>query len=177
MINGGFETDEGWWFPDTDYPAGYSTDQAHSGSRSMRVGIMDWNDNTYSYSSGWQMVTIPASVASARLRFCKYPTDPGPGGGCGGGDEPLQEGVPPRGDPRTMLLSADAQFVMILDENGNYLETLDWQSSNARVWMCKEYDLTHYAGRAIWLYFGVFNDGVDCAMGMYVDDVSLAACR
>ena len=76
-----------------------------------------------------------------------------------------------------MLLIEDTQFVMILDEAGDYLETLDWQSSNAQVWMCKEYDLTHHAGRRIWLYFGVFNDGAERAMAMYVDDVSLEVCR
>lgn len=75
-----------------------------------------------------------------------------------------------------MPLTSDAQYVLILDEDGEWLETLDWQSSDAQIWIHKEYDLMHYAGRTIQLYFGVFNDGEGCAMAMYVDDVSLEVC-
>ena len=59
VINGGFEVDEAWYFPVTAYPAGYSTALPYTGLRSMRVGIVDWSEDVESYSSGWQLVTIP----------------------------------------------------------------------------------------------------------------------
>jgi hypothetical protein len=52
----------------TAYKAKYSTAQAHGGSRSTRIGIVDPGDNVYSYSSARQLVTIPDDGSSATLR-------------------------------------------------------------------------------------------------------------
>ena len=58
-------------------------------------------------------------LESARLSFYKYPINPGP--------EAIGEvdGPPLQRDPRTMPMAGDAQFVLILDEYGEWLETLD----------------------------------------------------
>ena len=41
IVNGDFETDTGWDLPKTTYPASYTTNAFHSGTRSVRTGIVD----------------------------------------------------------------------------------------------------------------------------------------
>lgn len=171
IINGGFEADAAWERPVTAYRAAYSTAQAHAGSRSMRVGIVDAGDNTYSYSSARQLVSIPADADSATLRFWLYSlsgetsTDilavP---------DRPLAPSV------EEAVLAGDAQYVLVLDDSDVWIDTVLWQRSNDQAWTYHEADLLEYAGQTIKLHFGVYNDGEDGATGMYVDDVSLVLC-
>jgi uncharacterized repeat protein (TIGR01451 family) len=119
---------------------------------------------------------VPLELVSVRLSWYWYPIDPGPP------DEgkiylyssAVQQDLRAEG-----ALADDAQFVMILDEEQNWLETLETHSSDARRWIYSEHDLGHYAGETIWLYFGVYNDGDPydiCAFSMFVDQVSLQAC-
>ncbi len=150
IVNGGFEDDSGWNLPTTAYPAGYTTAITHSGNRSMRVGIVELGDNRESYSSARQMVTIPSDAISATLHFWLY----------------LLSGAS----------SADVQYVMILDEDGQEVEMLISQRRDDRQWMSHQFDLTPYAGWTVELYFGVYNDGSDGVTAIYVDDVSLEIC-
>jgi hypothetical protein len=69
IINGSFENNSGWELPPTEYTAGYSTSEAHTGGRSMRTGIVNSADNRYSYSSARQIVSIPSGTTSAYLTF------------------------------------------------------------------------------------------------------------
>jgi len=150
IVNGGFEADEGWDIPLTAYPAGYSTIRAHGGDRSMRLGIEAAGDNVESYSSAQQTVAIPAEAASVTLSFWRYPVS---------------------GDT-----AHDLQYAVILDEDGQWVDTLLWDRSDAQEWLRAEYDLTSYAGQTITLRFGVYNDGTGGVTAMYVDDVSLRVC-
>jgi len=166
IANGGFEFDTGWILPTTEYPAAYSLDLAHSGSRSMRTGIPPGGPNVQSYSSAYQNVTIPAGVASATLRFWEYPLS---------GEARrlrLQAGV----NPLAMAPAGDAQYVLVLDAEGGWLQTLLWQASDDRLWTYHEFDLSAYAGQTIRLHFGTYNDGTGGLTAMYVDDVSLEIC-
>ena len=74
------------------------------------------------------------------------------------------------------MLADDAQYVLILDESDVWIDTVLWQRSNDQAWTYHEADLLEYAGQTIKLHFGVYNDGVGGATGMYVDDVSLVLC-
>jgi hypothetical protein len=119
---------------------------------------------------------IPLELESVRLSWRWYPLDPGPpeGGKVYTYQRAVQEDLRVDG-----ALEDDAQFVMILDENQDWLETLETHSSDARQWLYSEHDLMHYAGETIWLYYGVYNDGYAgdiCAFAMFVDEVSLQAC-
>jgi cell division septation protein DedD len=168
ITNGGFENDGAWELPITGYPAAYTTEIVHSGSRSGRVGIVQPGDNQDSYSSIRQLVSLPEDLDSAVLRFWFYPTS----GEAVGGSPPPQ----PSGTIEDALLQDDAQYVLVLDENDQWIDTLLWQLSDESQWGLKQFDLLEYAGETIKLHFGVYNNGVDGVTGMYLDDVSLEVC-
>src|SRR5436190_11945388 len=71
LINGGFETNEAWSLPVTPYSAAYSTEQMHSGARSLRAGIVNAADNVFSYSTALQTVQIPTGTQTT-LTFWWY---------------------------------------------------------------------------------------------------------
>jgi hypothetical protein len=169
IANGGFESDSNWERPVTAYRAQYSTAEAHTGSRSMRVGIVDAGENKYSYSSARQWVTIPAGAASVTLGFWLYPVSGDPAALA----RPAQ---PMAASPEEAPLKEEAQYALILDENEDWIDTLLWQRRDDGKWIYHEADLTDYVGQMIGLHFGVFNDGQSGVTGMYVDDVSLTAC-
>ena len=170
IINGGFEGNTGWEIPITEYPAGYSNSEAHSGSRSMRTGIVTLGDNTFSYSSARQRVTIPAGTTSAYFTFWIKSFS----GGAGGLSFP---GKPALGAPLSEVqMAGDVQYVLVLDNNNNIINTLIWQLSNNRSWSAYQFNLVAYAGQTIWLHFGTYNDGLNGVSSMFVDDVSLDIC-
>jgi hypothetical protein len=170
LVNGSFEDISGWDIPITEYPAGYTLSEAHSGSRSMRTGIVNSADNTYSYSSVRERVTIPAGTTSAYLTFWikSYTSESGLL------SVPEQPIVGQSLDD--IQLSGDVQYVLVLDSNFNIINTLIWQRSNNHTWTSYQFNLAGYAGRTIWLHFGTYNDGVNGITSMFVDDVSLVIC-
>jgi hypothetical protein len=170
VVNGGFENNSGWDIPITDYTAGYSSSEAHSGSRSMRTGIVNAADNTYSYSSAREKVTIPSGTTSAYLSFWIKPYS-NETGILAVPDQPTL-GVPLEETP----LSGDVQYVLVLDSNFNIINTLIWQRSNSHSWSYYQFNLAGYAGKTIWLHFGTYNDGLAGITSMFVDDVSLEIC-
>jgi hypothetical protein len=170
VINGGFEDNSGWELPITEWTAGYTTSEAHSGSRSMRTGIVNAADNRYSYSSTRQKVTIPSGTTSASLTFWIKPYS----GQVSGQSVPA---APAIGSPLNEIqMSGDVQYVLVLDSNFNIVQSLIWQISNSRTWSQYTFNLASYAGKTIWLHFGTYNDGLDGISSMFVDDVSLSLC-
>jgi hypothetical protein len=170
VVNGGFENNSSWEIPITAYRAGYSTSQARSGSRSMRTGITSPGDNTYSYSSAQQKVTIPAGSTDAYLDFWVKPYS---------GDAKGQS-LPRRPEAGAQVdgvqMSGDVQYVLVLDSNFNIIKTLVWQLSDSATWTEYVFNLESYAGRTIWLHYGTYNDGLGGISSMFVDDVSLLVC-
>lgn len=175
LIDGGFEAEGGWELPSTPHPAGYSSRVVYDGTRSMQVGI-DNGRNAYAYSSARQVVTIPADATSARLHFYIYPVS-------GTSATVPQSQVFPANVVADEVSAAaaaagDAQYLLLLDPGtGGILEVLFWELSNAQSWGARTFDLTGYAGQAIRLHFGVYNDGVAGRAGMYVDNVALIIQR
>ncbi len=167
--NGGFEYDGGWVIPANEYPAEYSTTEAHSGYRSMQVGIVEPAINQYTFSSTWQWVTIPSDGASATLRFWLFAIS-------GETARLAQAGGRPPRTLQEIATAGDSQYVLILDAFDQILATLVHQRDNNRAWRSYQFDLRAYAGRTVKLYFGAYNDGWSGATGMYVDDVSLELC-
>jgi hypothetical protein len=152
IVNGDFESDAGWIFSHTRHPASYSTQVVHGGVRSARVGIVDGIDR-YSYSSIVQLVTIPADARRATLSYWVYP---------------LSDDVFPR----------DIQMVLILNHRFRTIAFVDRTLSDAQRWVQRSYDMTPFAGRTIYVYFGVYNGGRSGkTSAMYVDDVSLIVER
>ncbi len=148
LLNGGFETDEGWIFGDTPIRGGYDTAVKLGGNRSARLGAVSSPD-IFSFSSVWQRVTIPAEASQATLRANIYPVSQDQPGG-------------------------DVQQIMILNERFRVIRTLSKELSNSQSWEARSYDLSDLRGRTIYVYFSVVNLGRTGRLSaMYVDDVSL----
>ena len=164
LVNGDAEQNEGWQMPLTPATAQYSTEQAHSGSRSIRIGIVN-GPNRYAYSSAQQQVTVPSTTLTTTLRFWLYPVATS-----------AQMALPAQVLAQQPA-GGDAQYLLVLDENLNILEILLWTQENSQAWQEYTFDLAAYADETIWLHFGVYNDGADGITGMYLDDVSLLGCE
>jgi hypothetical protein len=170
IVNGGFESTSAWTIPLTAFSAGYSDELALNGSRSMRTGITHTAHNRFSYSDARQAVSIPTGVEDVLLRFWLYPLS----------EEPTAiSSLPALPSGKTFgleSLSSDLQYVILLDQFGNWIDTLVWQRSNAAKWVFYTFDLSWYAGETIQIQFGTYNDGADGVTSMHVDDVSLQVC-
>lgn len=170
LVNGNAELNEAWSFPITPATAIYTTTQAHSGARSIRLGIVG-TANKYSYSSARQRVTLPATATSARLSLWLYPTS----------TEAQTAAFSPEmeaafaADALAAPAAGDAQFILIMDDSGKILQRLLWTLDNSRTWKPYTFDMSAYIGKSIWVHFGVYNDGAGGKTGMYVDDISLTA--
>ena len=138
----------------------------------MRTGILKLADNTYSYSDARQAASIPANAESVTLRIWLYPIS---------GD--FTNGVvPPIPDMNTFKfgaepLASDVQYILVLDQYGNWIDTLFWQRQDDTSWLYYEFDLSKYAGDTIYIHFGTYNDGYSGVTAMYVDDAELEVCR
>jgi hypothetical protein len=151
ISNNSFETDQSWLIPITAFSAGYSTANPHTGTRSMRNGIIRTRHNRYSYSDAYQIVGIPDTGGDATLSMYIYP---------------ISEAA----------TDQDVQYVLVLDRYGNWIGTLLWGRSDQEVWTYNEFNMNRYRGTTIRLQFGVYNNGLNDTTAMYVDDVSLQVC-
>lgn len=173
VLNGGFESRQGWTLPVTVFPAVYSNLRASSGDWSVRTGIENLSQNVGSYSSVWQQINLPVDMLNATLSFWLYPFS----------TEVSYLSFPTLflghkpdlKNPQDIKMepSSDTQCVLILDEFGNVISKLVEQRSNTSSWEKWTFDVTKYKGQTIRLYFGTFNNGYGGVTGMYVDDVSL----
>jgi YVTN family beta-propeller protein len=149
--NGGFEDGTAWVVGSTPRPARYTSDQAHSGERSVLLGLVPGESDIRSYSSVRQSVTVPAGTYSTTLTFWSYPVS-----GLDGGDR---------------------QECLLLDEQDKLLAILMRTNDNTAAWTEVSYDLSAYAGQTVSLYFNAYNDGDDEGVtGFYLDDVSVKSC-
>ena len=149
LVNGGFETDEGWVFGDTPIRGGYDTIVVHSGNRSARLGTMA-GPVRFSFSSVWQRVVIPVEASQVRLNAYVYPVS------------------------QNQPVSCDNQTIAILNDRFEVSRFLSRDLSNSQAWEPRSYDLSEYRGRTIYVYFSVLNRGcTGQPTAMYVDDVSL----
>ena len=167
IVNGGFETNSAWELGNTLVPAAYDATVAFSGSRSMRYGILNPADNVNTFSSAWQIVTIPASAANASLRLRLYPVS----------GEALWTAPATATYPalEELMLANDAQLVLLFDQS-NQQHVLLMQKRNDQSWLEYEFDVSTFAGQTVQIYFGVVNDGFDGVTAMYTDEVSLRVC-
>jgi len=138
----------------TPRPARYTTERAHSGIRSMLLGIKPPDTDVFSYSSLWQPITLPSTgSSSAMLSFWYWPAT----------EDTIQY---------------DAQQAMIFNPVWRRLATVLNVAEDTQQWTFKSQDLTPYLGSDINLYFNVLNDGVgNLPTYMYVDDVSILVCE
>jgi hypothetical protein len=116
-----------------------------------------------------QSITIPALTPGATLRLWLYPLS---------GDTVSQGLIEQPNLPviDTVEASNDSQYVNVLDENGQLLETLLMMRSNDQAWGLYQFNLSKYAGQTIRVQAGAYNDGLGGVTALYIDDVSLELC-
>ena len=149
LQNSGFEADQSWLFNRTVWQGSYSTAVKRSGNRSALIGIVNPQDDVYSFSSVAQKVAVPADATQVVLRAYIYPVTQNPG-------------------------STDRQIISVLNHNFVEVKRLYNGLSNDQAWQEKTFDLTAYRGQTIYVYFGVINRADDDRpSAMYVDDVTL----
>ncbi|GAB4430773.1 MAG: hypothetical protein Kow0031_11730 [Anaerolineae bacterium] len=152
LLNGGFETNEGWIFGQTPVRGEYDTRVVRSGSRSALLGIFNGYDR-YSYTSMWQPVTIPAEARQVTLTVHTFPISYDWG--------------------RT-----DSQNILILNDRFRTIRRLATGLSNSQVWEPRSFDLSDLRGQTVYVYIGVYNNGWgNRPSAMFVDDVSLQWTR
>ena len=152
VLNPGFETGNftNWSFcGSSNMNPTVSTNHPHTGSYSGRMGSTNSNaGEPYGDSGICQQVTIPAS---GTLSFWVYQTS---------------------SESNTSYAWQEAD---LLDGSGNRVANLYTSASNASRWVQKSYNLSAYAGKTYWLYFGVHGDGYPYLYTwQYVDDVNLS---
>ncbi len=177
LLNGGFESDEAWQFGSTPVLADYTDAEAHSGQRSMRLGIVPPADDQFSYSSAFQRVTIPADAGQVTLSFWYWPQREGDSR-LSQSRTSLSQAAGQSLETWQATLSQDTQYAMVLDQYRNILEVLMAVTENEAGWREVSFDLTQYKGRTIYIYFDVYNNGYSSEnrrAWMYVDDVSVLA--
>jgi hypothetical protein len=169
FTNNSFESNSAWGIPITQYTAGYSTVQAHSGVRSMRTGILYAAHNRFSYSDAYQSTSIPLASSSATLgMYLNQRTSEST-------NLALME-RPTSALSSDQVLSGDVQYVLILDGYGNWIDTLLWQRKNTQTWNYHQFNLDRYSGSYVRVQFGTYNDGWGGVTSMYVDDASFLVC-
>jgi len=180
--NRSFEWTGDWTRAITPRPANYTTDAEHTGARSMRLGIVPPTADTYSHSSAYQSILVPAGSPNPTLSFwykahsedttrtewksldwSNY--DPGK----------VIRGE--KGDERCCG-EIDWQEMLLLDSSYRLLSggVVLRQVQNDGAWHQVTYDLSPYKGMTVVLYFNVINDGNGRRSWMYVDDVSVNVC-
>jgi N-acetylmuramoyl-L-alanine amidase len=145
LVNGGFETDEGWTL---NRLAIYDSSLARSGARSMRLGILPGEPGQFIYSSVSQAFVVPPGPA-VTLRLWVYLRSEGN--------------------------RDDLYYVSLYDGSGQYRLLDLWRPGDLPegVWVERRVDLSPYAGQRVTLYIGVKNDGDEQTAAMNVDDVGL----
>jgi hypothetical protein len=119
----------------------------------IRLGLMG-KVTAAGVSTTQQLVQLPNDSNQITLRFRYYPE---------------YEMPPSRGD---------FQYVDIYNgDSGQFVGRALGVQQNDRVWIDRTYDLSDFAGETVRLYFIVSNDGIGGNISMYVDDVSVLACR
>lgn len=144
VVNPSFETDEAWERLGGYLPA-YSWSRAHTGSRSMCLGIAAPYPGQV-WSSVRQDVEIPSEVTEAQLSFYYFPVSW------------------PQDDDYIY-------FVLLRASDGTELQRISWVDSH-QAWNERTFDLLEHAGQRVTLWIGVYNDGQGVT-SVYVDDVEL----
>jgi len=144
IVNPSFENDEGWTLQGGFAP-GYSVSRAHKGLRSMRLGIAAPYSGDV-WSSVVQEVSIPEAVSEAQLSFYYFPVS-----------SPVD--------------SDYMYFTLERPTDHQELERAVWMERK-QAWNLWTYDLSAYAGQAVDVRIGVYNDGQGITT-VYLDDVEL----
>jgi len=149
ITNAGFESGSinGGWFDCGDSSAYTTREHPYEGPYDEYSGTRSGSGEPHGNSGVCQQVTIPAGgLLTARLYLLS--------------DEAAATFSYQEGD--------------LLDNRGNVVVNLYKSVNNEAAWVLGSWNLSAYAGRTLWLYFGVHGDGyAKLSTQQFLDDVSL----
>ena len=148
LRNGGFEADSDWT-PLGGVPGGYSTLQARTGARSLRLGL-EGGSPAYCYSSVEQEVALPGGPGSASVGFWYRVASSDPAG--------------------------DQAYALVRDANQAY-HVLGYLNLNAQDWTFATFDTSAYLGQTVALRLTAVNDAGGGATAVYIDDAAWYVCQ
>jgi Zn-dependent metalloprotease len=154
VVNGTFESDEGWRDVSGERTVLIDTELPHTGKRSAWLGGQDKEP----VQTIFQDIALPANATRVQLEYFRY----------------LHEET----SGLSGLFASDAKFsAVIANTKGTVVGTLEKLASSQadERWVAKQYDLSSYAGKTIRLAFTSENPRGNVS-SMFVDDVSLSVC-
>jgi len=152
LVNGDMEKTGGWRLSNTPRRAAYAKTQVHSGTTSLRLGLLPGDANKFAHSSAYQPLTIPADAKKVTLRYWEWT-------GGGASDWDYRE---------ILLLVGDPRLLAKLERS---------RTEGNEQWSERRFDLTPYRGKTFFVYFNVFNNGIGRRKWSFIDDVSVTSCR
>ncbi len=156
VVNGGFETRNGWTLGSGPLPPQYVYSPTKSGAWAIQAGNLNLSPTVEAYSSFFQTLAIPANAISAELSFWVWTfTEANPGN--------------------------DRQEALLLIEGANLQSSSSsgviWgELSNSGNYQLIRRSVASQIGRTFELTFSVYNDGFGGRTWMVVDDVILTVC-
>jgi hypothetical protein len=154
VVNGDFESNQGWVAGAGGIAPQYVTNLFHSPQRSVLLGIPPGNPGQAGNSSIRQQfaVTIPNNANQVTLSFWYQTFQP-------------------------TAATGDYLEMNLLGPDSTPLLVPAWRSfyPNQPTWTQALLDLSSWRGLTVQLYFNVYNDGGATA-ALYVDDVALQSC-
>jgi len=160
LVNGGFETDEGWALRGGRLPR-IIDHMAHGGRRAMLLGILPGEPNVYSFSTIWQGMLVPADAGTMSVSAWTFQAaQPG-----GGPDRQLM--LIYDVDPERNLSLQRAPIAYVFGERVN---ADSWQRRTLTI------DVSAHRGQTLWLYSSAVNDGLGGRVWMALDDIEVRFC-
>lgn len=155
LVNGDFESDAGWIFGPNMLPGQYVWTFRQAGNRAAQLGNPpNFRNDTLSFSSMRQLVTIPANSPSARLIWFQLL-----------GTEEIAS--------NSVGIGEDRQDVVLLNPDLSTLAVVARTRRTTGGFEQQVVDLSQYRGRSMFVYFNAFNDGNNRRTWMYVDSALL----
>jgi hypothetical protein len=139
----------------------YTTDRAHSGKRSLLLGILPGETNVLSWSSAWQRVRVPNDATDLTVAAWTY-----------------QQAENGAGPDRQLLLVYDIDPADNTTEHRSPIATVFGERTNTAAWQRRSltFGVSEYRGRFLWIYSTVMNDGYGGRVWMNLDDTEAMFC-
>ena len=150
VLNGDMEESHSWQLSSGGIASTYVDGNSFAGQQALMVGPpVDSALERNVQSTAWQAVRIPASSPSTLSFWYRPETDRNPG--------------------------SDRQYIGLINTDGSVVDLFVNELANKDAWQYFSIDVTRYAGRTLWVYFGVENDGWGGSSRLFVDDVQLCS--
>ncbi|MCP4425736.1 MAG: cellulose biosynthesis cyclic di-GMP-binding regulatory protein BcsB [Chloroflexi bacterium] len=150
LLNGDMEANHSWQLSSGSIASSYVNVMPFSGQQALLVGPpLEATIERNTLSTAWQAVRIPATEATTLSFWYRPDSERNPG--------------------------SDRQYIGLIDTNGQIIDLYVNTLENKNAWQFFSTDVTRYAGRTLWIYFGVENDGFGGNTRLFVDNAQLCS--